>query len=101
MKLIGQFTFLFLSIAVSTAVTGFVLMKMWGWFIAPTFEAPALTFIQAAGLMTLRSFLRSKHDTKEKEKTFDENIKELMDAMLKVIILSGLTLFIGWVLIRL
>lgn len=39
-----------LLIAAAVAGSGFVLMKLWGWFFAPTFGLPALTPAQAVGI---------------------------------------------------
>jgi hypothetical protein len=39
---------------------GFVFMKLWGWFVAPTFElVPPITLIQAIGISMTISFVAS------------------------------------------
>jgi len=36
---------------------GFVLMKLWGWFIVPTFGLPVLTIPVAIGMVMIVTFL--------------------------------------------
>ena len=44
-------------IVVATLLNGWALMVLWGWFIVPTFAAPALNMGQALGLGVIVSFL--------------------------------------------
>lgn len=49
------FNFL-LSIAVSL-FGGFILTKMWGWFIAPKFGLPQIGIVEAVGISTVVNFV--------------------------------------------
>ncbi len=46
-----------LSIAMSACIDGWVLMKLWAWFVVPLFRLPALTLLPAIGLSLVVSFL--------------------------------------------
>jgi len=66
---------------------GFVLSKLWGWFIVDKFELPALTIAQAIGLaivVGMFTYTRSKDDE---------------EWMPYVIAFVGplMSLFVGWI----
>jgi len=42
---------------ISVVITGFVLSKLWFWFIVPVFALPELRLIEAIGLSFLISFV--------------------------------------------
>jgi len=42
----------------SSLWSGYVLKVLWGWFVVPVFNAPALSFIYAAGLMIVLGFVQ-------------------------------------------
>lgn len=48
---------------VLTALDGFVLSSMWGWFIAEPFGAPAIEIAHAIGLIVLIRFVTHKGDS--------------------------------------
>ena len=50
---------------VSCFTTGFVLMKLWEYFVTPTFNLAEISFLQALGLSLVVSFLTSKIDWSE------------------------------------
>ena len=47
---------------VSCFTTGFVLMKLWEYFISPTFNLAEISFLQALGLSLVIGFVTSKID---------------------------------------
>ena len=57
--------------AVLSIWEGFVLMKLWGWFIVPTFGLPALTIAVAIGLALTVSFLTHQMRAKTDESSTD------------------------------
>ena len=51
MKAFGTLTFAFLAACLQTLVGGFVLSKLWAWFIVPKFTgAPSLGYVDAVGV---------------------------------------------------
>lgn len=57
-----------LAIVLGWAWQGFVLSKLWGWFIAPTFGLPSLQYAIAVGIIVIWRFLNAKQsDATKKE----------------------------------
>lgn len=92
----GTFALLsLLMIPVGMLLTGFTISVLWGWFIVPTFELPALSMTQALGLGITVGYFTShlaNHDWGEEdldEKTF------------RVVVLpfakTGIFLLFGWI----
>ena len=75
---------------------GFVLAKIWGWFmVAEPFSLPAITWIQAAALFCVIRFITSPHSIKINSK--DE--RETADKIAEVIVpffAPWATLFFAW-----
>lgn len=78
---------------------GFVLAKIWGWFmVAAPFSLPAITWVQAAALFMVVRFLTSTHTVKinsnlDKDKEVSDKVVELLVPLLS----PWITLFIAWV----
>ena len=72
---------------------GFVLMKLWAWFIVPLFHLPALTIAAAIGLGLIASFLT--HQMRP------DNEENPLAAMANIFgygfVNAGMCLLIGWV----
>lgn len=76
-----------LFILVYGLIRGFVITKLWAWFVIPTFpSAPELTIPVAWGLSMLVSFLTAEHPDHNDTKTFWGN----------VLVTPFSVLFFGW-----
>ena len=66
---------------------GFVLMKLWGWFMVPQFGLPVLSLSGAIGVGMVVSFLihRVNHE------------KELTEIIVAVVTFPALALLAGWI----
>lgn len=75
---------------------GYVLMKLWGWFIVTTFTgAPQLNLAEAIGLDLVVSMLTLRRVASSNE---DEGLWESMFMSLGYVLLGGaLLLFIGFI----
>jgi hypothetical protein len=69
---------------------GFVLSKLWFWFVVPSFGFPALTVVNAAGICLIVRFMKNYKlgDTK------DDEFKRIRSAFIFPLI----SLSIGWFL---
>jgi hypothetical protein len=73
-----------------TLAWGWVLFKFWGWFVLPVFVAvPALTFIQALGLMFVIGLFKNHTPSTIKKQYRDDNSWLLFAT-------PWFTLFFGW-----
>ncbi len=54
---LGMSTVFFISLVLSSIWQGFVLVKVWGWFVVPTFELTALSIPVAIGLVCVMRML--------------------------------------------
>lgn len=77
-----------IALIISPIINGFVLVKMWAWFIIDTFNAQPLRIVEAIGLMYVIGFLTIK-PKKNKEDT------SLGDAAMLTIFKAAFYLFAG------
>jgi hypothetical protein len=75
-------------------VNGFVLSKLWSWFIVTTFGLDPLNIVQAIGLTIVVGFLtvRTNWNT-DKDKTTAEKISQFVIALVAPFV----TLLVGWI----
>lgn len=67
MKIIGYISTAIIVAAYGVVLNGWVLSKLWAWFIVTTFGLPTLAVPEAIGLATVVSFLSAKIDRKDDE----------------------------------
>lgn len=83
-----------LGTAVTITWEGFVLTKLWAWFVVPTFGLPMLTIPIAIGICIIAAFLT--HQQNFKLKSGDE-MMDALNAYGYSIFTGAVLLFIGWV----
>jgi len=77
-----------------TLTWGLVLFKFWGWFVLPVFVAlPALTFVQALGLMFVIGLFKLNYTG---EGIKDEFKKNEWNSVITLIVFPWITLLFGW-----
>lgn len=97
----GCFGLVILAIAVvvlGSVANGFVLSKLWEWFVAPTFELPLLSIPVAMGIsvvVAMLTYQSSKSDKKSESKSLNEAVIELI---LEVTLKPATTLLVGWII---
>ena len=85
-------------IPLSSILNGWVLTKLWAWFIVPTFDAPMLGIAPAIGLSVIVGYL-----TQHASKSSDEDDKyrstgeKLAKAVFTAIFNPLVYLLIGWI----
>ena len=86
-------------IALSSLYHGFVLTKLWGWFVVPTFSLPLLSLPAAIGLSLIVGLLAKGYGSK----VLDES-DSLSKLMLKVTLMvawgPSLALLMGYIVSR-
>lgn len=81
---------------VAMLANGFVIMKLWAWFLTTTFGFEQIRIIEALGLMLLFRFL-TYPGTLEKEKT--ETTTDYAGGKIAETILKALVILcIGWII---
>lgn len=83
-----------LLIIVSYLINGFVLSKMWLWFIVTTFDAPMLNIPQAIGVAMIVGFL-TQHPA-PKNKDGEKEWSQIITSVLSALIAPFITLLIAW-----
>jgi len=76
---------------------GFVLMKLWGWFVVPTFGVAPISWVVGGGIMLLVRLLtlpEPKNDKAEVKKPLSEHLMFLLGTML----IPWYSLLVGWLL---
>lgn len=94
MENFGKIMTFILAMIISPVVSGFVVLKLWAWFIVPTFEAQPLRLVEAIGLMFLINYLKAKRD---KEADKDKFWEQFATNFAFGIIYAGFALLAGWV----
>lgn len=102
MKSFGILITVIMSLVFTTIIYGFVLCKLWIWFVVPTFGLQPLTIIQAIGLSYIISFFTGKNNLFKKGNNIDDTEDDNTMAMLVLLFLpltySGVVLFIGYLI---
>jgi multisubunit Na+/H+ antiporter MnhB subunit len=70
---------------------GFVLSKLWLWFVVPSFGFPALAVVNAAGICIIIKFIKGYNLSDEKD-------VEVFKAISLAFAFPLIVLFIGWIL---
>lgn len=73
---------------------GYVLSILWGWFIVPTFGAPALSLVMAIGLAIVVGMFTASIPSKKKD---DEDDKALSNYFVNGFITPALSLLFGYI----
>ncbi len=96
---VAMIPFFVSTIFVAPIVRGWVLCKLWAWFIVPTFSLPSLHIVTAIGLMVVAAFIVSIPIPETKDKGEEMSVK-----MFRAIAMSFATplisLVMGWVVQR-
>jgi len=93
MKDFGEICYLILLAVLGVFINGFVFMKMWLWFIYPTFTAVQLGFVHATGIMVIFTFILHK-----KKEDGAKDIKGITELYLGQVFTTALTLGIAYLL---
>lgn len=88
---LGLATGVALSLAAVAAMRGWVLTKLWAWFIVP-FGAPALSIPYAIGLALIVTYLTSRTSITKTAPTEIDWTK----AFVEIVVGPLLTLLLGW-----
>ena len=94
MENFGKFMTVVLAMLISPIINGFVITKLWLWFIVPTFEANPLRVVEAIGLMFLINYIKAKQDTKADK---DKFWKQFGTNIIYLILMAGFSLLSGWI----
>lgn len=85
-----------LLIAFGSIFNGYALSVLWGWFVAPTFGAPALHIVPAIGVAMVVSYLTHQmHNCQEEKKSFRE---KLVEGTMVAVLRPSFALFFGWII---
>lgn len=93
MKTIGYIAVTVGIMTYTAILNGYVLMKLWSWFIAPTFKLPLLTIPLAIGIGYTVTHLTHKSPKKDDSKSWGH---VLFESFLWVSLKSATALTIGW-----
>lgn len=93
-QFLGGIVGFMLLIVVNSIFNGYVLSVLWGWFVVPTFNAPALGIVPAIGIALVVGYLiQQTNDTKNEP--LGEQIAE---ATMTTILKPSFALLFGWVI---
>ena len=81
---------LLIAAPISAIVRGFVLQKLWLWFIVVQFNQPPITIPVALGIATLVGLLTHQDNSKETK-------QDTVYVVVRNIIIPLLALFFGWI----
>ena len=97
MKIFGSVVATVVALVLGAIIGGFVLSKLWVWFMVPIFDLNPLRIVEAIGLTFIVGYMTKNpvESDKKLEGTFSE---ELLKAFLQTIVIAGMFLLIGWII---
>lgn len=97
MKIIGIITSFTILTFLSAIWSGFVLCKLWAWFIIPTFGLPALSVGVAIGIALLINYLTAQPLSNSKQDNGKSASEKLWEAILVPLLRPAISLLFGWI----
>lgn len=102
----GALVIFILGIFLISLIRGFVLAKLWLWFVVSTFNVDPLTIVQALGISFTFSYLmgnlekfKTNEEKEDKELTTTGVIVgKVIEGFVKSIVAAFVVLFLGWIL---
>jgi len=80
--------------------SGFVLQKLWLWFVVPLFDVPPLSIVQAIGVSIVVGFL-TQRPAPYQERELKEAVKSITYLLVCGILDPLVALSIGWLIMTL
>ena len=75
-------------------INAFVFVKLWAWFIVPTFHQNPLRLVEAIGIMFLINFIKTK---RSKDSDNEDFWKEFGKNIGFIILTAAFALLSGWI----
>ena len=94
MENFGKFMTVVLAMIISPIINGFVITKLWLWFVVPTFEVNPLRVVEAIGLMFLINYIKAKRDN---EADKDKFWGQFAINIIFIFLMAGFALLSGWI----
>ena len=92
METIGKFFVAMIILFLSFLIDGFFLMKMWLWFIVPTFPVAELPYAKSIGLAIFIGVVIKTSKFDDKDKSFVDLVGEWFTKVL----IAAVVFFISW-----
>ena len=97
MKIIGSIVATIVALVLGAIMGGFVLSKLWVWFMVPIFDLNPLRIVEAIGLTFIVGYMTK--DPVETNNILEGSfLEELLKAFLQTLVAAGGFLFIGWII---
>ena len=77
---------------------GYVMVRLWAWFMIPMFKLPPLPVAGAIGLMVVVGMVTTKYEPKKKDKTEDFTYSKAITNMLITTLIPLVFLLEGWII---
>lgn len=97
MENFGKFCYSLILFSTQVAMSGYVFLMLWGWFIVTTFHAQTITFSQGLGIMLFVGFLKPKSKIDKDEKI---DVKTFTKDFFTHLLLSAFVLLLGYSISR-
>ncbi|MCK9429320.1 MAG: hypothetical protein M0R17_04900 [Candidatus Omnitrophica bacterium] len=89
METIGKIFSVIISMIVVLMLRGFIITKLWAWFIVSLFNLPTLTIASALGISLVCDIIIPRQSNKS---------DEIWSSLLSSVLLSLLVLLFGWII---
>jgi len=91
--IVGVIAVVFGLIALVSVIKGFVIAKIWLWFMVPIFGLPVLSIAQAIGVALVIGIFTNEHASL----TQQDDPKKKKNAILTGLLAPFMTLLFGWI----
>ena len=98
MKTLGITITAIMAIAASIVLRGYVISKLWLWFVVSAFNLPSLSIAQAAGISTLIGLLTHETPKYTKQGEHKNNNERIVFAFYWAFAFPPFVLLMGWVI---
>lgn len=95
MENFGKFMTVVLITITTSIINGFVFVKLWYWFIVPTFSMEELRIVEAIGVILLIGFVKQ---TRDKENKDDDFWSKFLESMIYIVVFALLALGFGYLI---
>lgn len=97
MKIFGSIVATVVALVLGAIMGGFVLSKLWVWFMVPIFDLNPLRIVEAIGLTFIAGYM-TKNPVESSKTLEGPFLEELLIAFLQTLVMAVGFLLIGWII---
>lgn len=89
MENFGKFCFTIFALVVSAMIGGYILMKLYTWYVVPVFQTPSMGLAQSIGVSFFISYLKWNKKSTDKKQDWDEMMQDFFVSIFMALMYFG------------